>query len=74
MSNNLEARRFVLEGLCPKCYYLTLSEDRERLCCDKYKITPKGIVEKCWGYMTVSEGYDELISRMKANGELSEWI
>ena len=74
MNNNDQIKELVLKGLCIKCFYLTFSEDRERLCCDKYKITLGGIVKSCGGYMPISEGYDELITRMKANGELSEWI
>lgn len=75
MSNNKDQiKELVLKGLCIKCFYLTFSEDRERLYCDKYKITLEGIVESCGGFMSISEGLDELITRMKANGELPVWV
>jgi hypothetical protein len=75
MSNNKDQiKEVVLNGLCIKCFYLTFSEDREGVDCDKYKITLEGIVESCGGFMSTSEGLDELITRMKANGELSEWV
>jgi hypothetical protein len=75
MSNNSDQiKELVLNGLCLRCFYLTFSDNRERLYCDKYKITLEGIVEKCGGYMSISEGLDELITRMKANGELPEWM
>ncbi|MGB7292427.1 MAG: hypothetical protein WBD99_09665 [Thermodesulfobacteriota bacterium] len=75
MNNNSDQiKELVLQGLCIKCFYLTFSEDRERLNCDKYKITLEGIVESCGGYISISEGLEELIIRMKANGELREWI
>jgi archaellum biogenesis ATPase FlaH len=53
---------------------IALSEDRERLYCDKYKIPLESIVETCRGYMSISEGLDQLIIRMRANGELPEGI
>jgi hypothetical protein len=75
MSNsNDQIKGFVLEGLCLKCFYSTLSEDRERFYCDKFKIRLEGVVERCGEYMPISEGLDQLIARMKANGELPESI
>lgn len=73
-NKNDQAKELVLKGLCIKCFYLTFSEDRELLYCDKYKITPEGIVESCGGFLGTSDGLEELITRMKANGELSEHL
>ena len=74
MSDSSQSKRLVVKGLCLKCFYLMLTEDRENFYCDKFKIKIEGLVKSCPGFMPISEGFDQLIAQMKVSGELPEWV
>lgn len=64
----------VVKGKCLTCFYLTFRNNGESFVCAKYDFEPKGAVESCPGFRPISEGLDELITKMKAKGELPEWV
>ncbi len=73
-NNNNQNNKFVLEGLCLKCFYLNYESNRESFSCAKYEIKLDGIVESCPAFMAISEGLGQLIAKMKEQGELPEWV
>lgn len=64
----------VVKGKCLTCFYLTFRNNGESFICEKYNFEPKGAVDSCPGFRPIAEGLTELISRMKAQGELPPWI
>jgi len=63
-----ELNRTILEDICLKCFYLNYEEDEDTFVCDKYRIGLDGILENCPGFTSISEGLNELIMKMKAEG------
>jgi len=74
MKNNNGVNQHVLQGLCLKCFYLIYDVEQDMFECDKFHMKLDGKVESCPGYMVISEGLNEMIIKMKANGELPEWV
>ncbi len=69
-----DLKRLVLQGLCLKCFYSYFIEEIDSFACAKYNINLDGKVRTCPGFKPISEGLDELIVKMKAQGELPEWV
>ncbi len=64
----------VVKGKCLTCFYLTFRNNGELFVCARYEFEPKGAVEFCPGFRPIAEGLAELVTKMKANGELPEWV
>jgi hypothetical protein len=70
----------VLEGCCKACFHLwfvntdTDSRIFKGFWCKIFKKKLGNKIENCQSFLSNSEGLDELITRMDANGELPEWI
>jgi hypothetical protein len=71
---NNQDRQDVLNGKCLVCFYLMFKNDGEAFICAKFDFLPKGAVADCPGFKPVAEGLTELVSLMKARGELPERI
>lgn len=64
----------VVRGKCLTCFYLNFIDRGESFVCTKYNFEPKGAVESCPGFKPIAEGLDELIAKMKAQGEWLEGV
>jgi len=74
MNNSSQYNNPVLDGICLKCFHLIYSVDQKRFECDKYRMILSGKVQRCPGFLPISEGVDQLIAKMKAQGEIPEWV
>lgn len=74
MSDGNQDKTQVVKGKCLTCFYLTFRNKRESFICAKYDFEPKGAVESCPGFRPIAEGLAELVTKMKAKGELQEWV
>ena len=74
MSNNNQDKAQVVKGKCLTCFFLTFRDKGISFVCVKYNFEPKGAVESCPGFRPIAEGLAELVARMKAKGELPQWV
>jgi len=72
--------KLVLEGRCKSCFHLWfVNSDMDNRCfkgfwCQTFKKKLSNKIENCQGFLSNSEGLDQLIAKMKAEGELPEWV